>query len=267
MRLLTQEARQVARTLTVAAEAPEELSSWTYLLTQCRVIPKYLALVVVPSGFTVDHDVPMERGLSAASAAGMLLLLALAGAGLYAATRWPLVGFGILWMFVALSVESSIFPIRDVMNEHRMYLAMPGLALVAGVGFAALLRRQRIVAVVVGAAVAVLLAGLTIARNEVWATQLSLWREALEQSPDKARVHVNFGTALHLSGDVKQAVKHYCEALRLDPTNRRAESNINVALDDLLETDGDVEMEIASTGPNGEMELVPRHPCPPRKQK
>jgi Flp pilus assembly protein TadD len=76
-------------------------------------------------------------------------------------------------------------------------------------------------------------------------------------------VHVNYGTALHLKGDVKQAVKHYCEALRLEPDNRRAESNINIALDALMESD-EIDMDIATAGPNGEMELVPRHPCPPK---
>lgn len=266
MRLLTQQARDVVRTLTVAAEAGEGLSPATYLLTQLRVIPRYFGFVVVPLGLTIDHDVATEHSLTAGSAAGLALLLALLLIGLYATLRWPLLGFGILWTFVALSIESSVFPIRDVMNEHRMYLAMPGIALLAGVAFAYVWSRQQSLALVLGGAIAIALVGLTLARNQVWATQLSLWREALARSPNKARPHVNYGTALHLQGDVKQALKHYCEALRLEPDNRRADSNINVALEDLMASDesDDLEMEIATTGPEGEMELVPRHPCPPK---
>lgn len=265
-RLVTQPARDVVRSLVLAAEVPEELTPLTYLLTQFRVIPRYIGLVVVPAGLTIDHDVPTELTLTAGSAAGMTLLLGLLLLGVYTAARWPLAGFGILWTFVALSIESSIFPIRDVMNEHRMYLAMPGIALIAGVGFAHLRARQRALAVTFGGAVVAVLVGLTLARNQVWATQLSLWGEALERSPSKARVHVNYGTALHLKGEVKQAMKHYCEALRLEPDNRQAESNINVALDDLMEAD-EVDMEISTTGPDGEMELVPHHPCPPKRKK
>jgi hypothetical protein len=260
---LTQPAGDVVRTLTAAAELPEGLSPSTYLLIQLQVVPRYFGLVLFPMGLTVDHDIPIERTLTGSAVAGLLLLLAIAALGGYATIHWPLVGFGILWVFVALSIESSIFPIRDVMNEHRMYLAMPGIGVLAGIAFARLWSWQRALALAAGGGITVVLVCLTVARNQVWATQLSLWGEALERSPRKARVHVNYGTALHLKGDVQQAVQHYCEALRLEPGNRRAESNINVALDDLMEWD-EVDMEIAAVGPDGEMELVPRHPCPPR---
>jgi hypothetical protein len=262
--MLAEQTRDVGRTLILAAELPEGFTPATYLFTQFRVVPRYWGLVVVPRGLTIDHDVALERTLTLDAVAGMLFLLGLALLGLYATRRWPLVGFGILWTFVALSVESSVFPIRDVMNEHRMYLAMPGIALMAGIGFAWIWSRQRAVATAAGGALAIALVVLTVLRNQVWATQLSLWQEALERSPNKARVHVNYGTALHLRGEVKQAVKQYCEALRLEPDNPRAESNITIALNDLMDSDSDeVDMEIRATGPDGEMELVPRHPCPP----
>ncbi len=46
-----------------------------------------------------------------------------------------LIGFGILWFFITLSVESSIIPIPMVIDEYRVYLPSVGffLALVAGV--------------------------------------------------------------------------------------------------------------------------------------
>ena len=36
--------------------------------------------------------------------------------------------FGIFWIFITLSVESSVIPIADVIFEHRMYLPMAGVA-------------------------------------------------------------------------------------------------------------------------------------------
>ena len=99
--------------------------------------------------------------------------------GLYAARRAPLIGFGLLWIFVALSVESSFFPIRDVMNEHRVYLAMPGAALVLAFLLVQLQRMWPPLAVGIGAAVVVVLTGLTIARNEKWQSAQALWQDAL----------------------------------------------------------------------------------------
>jgi hypothetical protein len=51
----------------------------------------------------------------------------------------------ILWYFVALAAESTIFPLAEPVNEHRPYLAMLGLGTVAALALwqlgAALARR------------------------------------------------------------------------------------------------------------------------------
>src|SRR5215470_2683061 len=156
-------------------------------MTQSVVVPRYLALVAFPYGFNVDHDIAVERQLSPSVVGGALFLTALLAFALYAIRRWPLMGFGIAWCFSTLSVESSVLPIRDVMVEHRMYLAMPGIGLVVAYGFAWLLVRRRGVAVAAGVVALTLLAVLTVLRNEVWRTPLALWTDALSKSPNKAR--------------------------------------------------------------------------------
>jgi hypothetical protein len=115
----------LGRLLLFRANPDGEVTALDYLRTQCVVIPRYLRLVVLPWGFNVDHDVALQPALSPAVSAGLALLGALLAFGVYAVRRWPVTGFGILWCFAAWSVESSVLPIRDVMVEHRMYLAMP----------------------------------------------------------------------------------------------------------------------------------------------
>jgi hypothetical protein len=256
----TESAPSLMQQLTQAAEPSGTISSIDYFLTQCTVIPRYLRLVVGPWGFTIDHDVALAHGPSPAVAAGFLLLAALLGFGLYAARRRPVVGFGILWFFVALSVESSVFPIRDVMNEHRMYLAMPGVALVAASLFIAAVQWRPAVSFALGGAVAALLCALTFARNQVWQTQLSLWTDALEKSPHKARVHANVGTALQLDGRLDEAIPHYCRALEIDPKNARAHYHLEVILEQKAD-EGSVPMDVESVGADGSVVLVPRNPC------
>ena len=143
-----------------------------------------------------------------------------------------MVGYGLLWIFVALSVESSVLPISDVMMEHRMYLAMPGIGAPRG-------RRLRRScprgcrgshgSAAVGLAAALI--ALTFARNLVWQSPVTLWLDAAEKSPRKARVQVNYGVALHGAGRLDAAARQYCRAIALDPSLSLAEENLELALD------------------------------------
>lgn len=263
---LAQQTQDLVYMLVHRASRGSPISTIDYLLTQAVVIPRYLGLVVVPWGFNIEHDVPVVSGLSLPVLAGFVLLVALLACGLYALRRAPVAGFGILWLFIALSVESSVLPIRDVMVEHRMYLAMPGVALLAGWTFASALRRRRSVALAAAASCVLLLVSLTFARNEVWRTPLGLWRDALAKSPNKARVHANVGTALYDLGRLDEAIAEYCQALALDPTHLRAQSNLETALDEQLEKMVDEGQEIeAVIGPDGSFQMVRPDPCRPAK--
>ncbi|MBX3028375.1 hypothetical protein KF840_26075 [bacterium] len=201
-----------------------------YLLTQLTVIPGYLRLVVLPWGLNLDHDVPLATGWTSSAMAGLALLAALFAIGLLAARRAPLIGFGILWIFIALSVESSVLPIIDVMMEHRMYLAMPGVGLIAGAAFAGWsVRWPRVTRAAVGG-IAIALVSLTFARNLVWQSPLSLWLDAAEKSPRKGRVLVNYGVSLHGAGQLMAAARQYCRAMALDPGLTLAGENLELAL-------------------------------------
>ena len=203
----------------------------SYALTQLLVLPRYLGLLLVPVGLNIDHDVPAATTLSPPVLAGLLFLLVLAAAGVWAARRFPLIGFAILWFFIAQSVESSFLPIDDVMMEHRMYLAMPGLSLAIAATYGAAQRRWPRSGRLAGAAIAALLVALTFARNQVWQTPLSLWSDAARKSPHKARVQVNLGVAYHAEDRLDEAIRHYCAALRIDPHIALARDNIEIALE------------------------------------
>ena len=165
--------------------------------------------------------------------AGLGVLAALFVAGLSTARRAPAIGFGILWIFVALSVESSVLPISDVIMEHRMYLAMPGVGIAAGAAFAWLAERSPALAGASVGLLAVALVGLTFARNLVWQSPVSLWLDAAEKSPGKGRVLVNYGVALHGAGQLDAAARQYCRAIALDPELTLAHDNLELALDQM----------------------------------
>lgn len=252
------------RAMIFRAEGSGRVSAIQYLLTQCIVVPRYLRMAIAPYGLNVDHDVRVVRELSVSVLAGAALLLALAGFGIYANKHWPLVAFGILWIFVALSVESSVLPIRDPMVEHRMYLAMPGIALVAAVGFLWLQARIPAVAYIAGIACVTSLVVMTFMRNQVWQTPISLWGDSVEKAPDKARPHVNLATALYQKDQIDQAIAHFCWARRLDPSNTQVQANLSALAEQQMEKEmaaGKMVFLGGRVGEDGNLELEPRDPC------
>jgi protein O-mannosyl-transferase len=251
-------------TLRKAAD-PSMASPIDYFLTQCIVIPRYLLLVFLPSGFTVDPDIAVAHGFSGHVLLGLGFLMLLLAFGIHITRRCPVLGFGILWFFVALSVESSFLPINDVMAEHRMYLAMPGVAFAVAALFALSLRRSPALTTAAGATVVVTLAVLTFARNEVWRSPVSLWQDAVTKSPRKVRPQINLGVALHEKGQLDEAIQHYCEALKIDPENKPAAANIDLALEEKLES-GDVDLDLF-VAKDGVAEVTPVHPCPPAGER
>jgi tetratricopeptide (TPR) repeat protein len=210
-----------------------------YALTQLRVVARYLQLLVLPVGQNIDHAVTLSRSLlePRALAGAALHATLLFGAALaFARARrgaplWRLVGLGVLWFYATLLVESSFIPIADLMYEHRVYLPSFGAflavaALLAGVP--ALSSRRAWTAATL--ALALPLAALTVARNRVWASELSLWADAAAKSPHKSRSLNNLGGALFQRGDPRGALAWYERALEADPDNLKVYFNAGEAL-------------------------------------
>jgi tetratricopeptide (TPR) repeat protein len=220
---------------TDAGFAVPGLGPWRYLLTQARVIPGYLALLVRPGALSAEHDVVPSAGLlapaSTLAGAVAVIALALAAAGaLVWARRKPreypgapslrVAGLGVLWFLVALAPTSSLLPLAEPAAEPRLYLAVWGaaaaVAALAGLAARALPPRARVPALALaGAAAGLTLAGQLRGRAELWGNPVALWRDAAGKSPGKPRVHVNLGAELARAGDLDGALAAFRHALSL----------------------------------------------------
>jgi cytochrome c-type biogenesis protein CcmH/NrfG len=202
-----------------------------YLLTQFRVVVTYLRLLIVPVGQNIDPDYPLHRSIDLEVAASALLLAALLGAGVWLAVRGRrgagpntlVAGFGIVFFFLALLVESSVIPITDLMQEHRVYLPSVGAFMAAGAGVTALRERlggrsRRLVPASVAVA-ALVLASATWMRNEVWSSAVTLWEDAARKSPSKLRPLLNLANALEESGQPDAALQVSLRGLRMTPSH------------------------------------------------
>ncbi len=99
-----------------------------YLSIQSYAFWRYLALVVVPRGFTVDHDfelIPHVAGYVA-----LVGVAALAVVGVWARRVTPVMGFGVFWILICF-LPRLLIRIPEFFNEHQMYTAMFGVSLLA----------------------------------------------------------------------------------------------------------------------------------------
>jgi hypothetical protein len=213
-------------------------SRLSYAATQPGVVVRYLRLLLWPVGQNLDHDVPLEPGFGSPAVLASLLLLLALGLGalaLLSRRRGPgarIAGAGGLFFFLALSVESSVVPLADTMFEHRLYLPMLGVALVAAGALDSAWRawpeRQRWLSG--GAAVWIAALGVaTVARNHVWRSGVSLWSDVAEKSPRKPRAHYNLAEALRNAGDVEGAIREWSRTLELDPRHSLAANQLGSA--------------------------------------
>jgi CBS domain-containing protein len=230
----------------VAARAPlgpegrvpsgfSETSEYTrgeYALAQVVVVNRYLQLFALPAGQQLDPHVPLPSPWSRRVTRGAMLLALLPLVALTRARRWPLAAIGLLWFVITVAPESSVIPIRDLMNEHRAYLPMAGLCWLVAAGIAGVagtdFPQLRYAGLAVFAAIVVALAFATRERNEVWRSERALWEDSARKSPGSARAQNNFGLALLSDGDAAGAEAAFRAAIEAEPRHVYARANLGM---------------------------------------
>jgi protein O-mannosyl-transferase len=194
---------RVIYALAVTPHAPAGMQAgitpWHYFLAQGVVVWRYLRLLVIPFGFTVDPEIAVPSVVVGLAAWAALLLTPMVSA-LGKVRYWLTAGV------VLLVPSSSIFPAADLAADRRMYLPMFAFA----VAIALLLERMNW-----RWAVVAVFAALSVVRTQVWMSDERLWREAVEAAPDKVRPKIQ----LSRSVPPAEGLALLQDARRLAPNN------------------------------------------------
>lgn len=200
-----------------------------YLLTQFKVAMTYLRLLFFPVGQNLDYDYRIATSLFEPavfiSVIGLILIGWLA-LRLFKTER--LMSFGILWFFIAISAQSSIFPLADVIYEHRLYLACYGFSVFLCIAIYRILKIPKAYKAVMGVIVFLLMV-TTCSRNMLWGDSVAFMQDVVAKSPNKARPHNNLGFIYFTLGDFVQAENEYSKAIALDPGYFVAYNNLGMA--------------------------------------
>jgi len=197
-----------------------------YLLSQFPAIARYLRLSFWPGSLTFDYGFNWsELSAGAIPPAAVVLLL---GAGtIFALQRRPAAGFLGAWFFAILAPTSFVPGTTQIIVEHRMYLPLAAVAALSSCTAWALLGRRSLPLLAAAAAV---LGWLTLERNRVYRTELSLWSDTVAKSPASILGHNNLGHALFQAGRNEEAQREFEAVLALNPGYPEGHYNFGSAL-------------------------------------
>jgi len=211
-----------------------------YLITQPYVTLLYFKTFFWPSGLSADYDLnPFTTTNDPRFWAGLAFVILVTVCAIATArfTKTRVIGFGLLWFLVTL-LTTSLFPLAEVMNDHRTFLPYIGLA-IAMAGAAALLvarldqQRSWVKITATGAVVLFLCANAyaTFQRNKVWKSEETLWHDVVIKSPGNARGLMNYGNTLMAKGDFAGALDYFHRAQQFTPQYSVLLINLAIAED------------------------------------
>ena len=224
----------------------KDLSRYTYLMTQFRVIITYMRLLILPVNQIFEYDFPLSKSLFEPSTfISVLFILSTLVFTIHLYVQSlkkdnglrKIISFGILWFFITLSIESSIISIKDVIFEHRLYLPSVGFILSATTslfyGFGYLEKRlnrplwNHVLATVIIAAF--VLSFATYKRNILWSDSYLMHLDNVNKAPNRAVPHNNLGNAYNSKGQYDRAIEDFKKAIALDPNLVLAYNNRGIA--------------------------------------
>lgn len=216
-----------SRSMTPSHWSSGATDPWHYLLTQPYVILHYFNNFILPFNLVVDTDWTMvNRMFDDRVIIGVLFLGILGYLIFKTSNKHRPVTFGLLWFLLALLPTSSIFPLSEVLNDHRPFFPYIGLIIVFTYLIGLLwtnIKHQQFtkyyqVLIISGmAAMLVLHAYGTHERNKVWSSAETLWKDATVKAPNNGRVWMNYGNTQLDKMNLEEAEIAYGKAQNLWP--------------------------------------------------
>lgn len=173
------------------------------LLTEPRILIFYLSQLFYPvvTRLSITHDIEISTSLLNpwTTLPSILLILLLLVVACWQYRKRPLISFAIFFFFINHIIESTIISL-ELIFEHRNYLPSLFLFLPLAAGIKYGLNfyhdHKRSMYFIISGSLAFLLIFLgfgTYTRNMTWASEKTLWQDAMEKAPQSARPKQNLG--------------------------------------------------------------------------
>jgi tetratricopeptide (TPR) repeat protein len=199
---------------------------WEHGLTQFEAVSRYLWLSFWPHPLVFDYG--PQRIAGARDVVPYLIPVA-AVAWLTVRGFWQrtALGFAGVWFFAILAPTSIIPGPTQMTVEHRMYLPLAAVLAVTVITLHRLAGRRVLWG---GVAVAAVFAGLTIARNRDYRTELALWEDTMKKRPDNPVAVGAYGATLMKENRLTEARAALERAAQLGPWYWDIQGNLGSVL-------------------------------------
>ncbi len=245
------------------------VSAREYILIQPFVWLRYFISFLLPVRLSVNTEleggVGPLGGLNVETIAGFLFFAALIAVVIFTARRERLrpISFGFAWFAIAL-LPTSLFPLGEIENGHRLFFAFVGLVLAVTWALALALEAYRTRGASRSALRGIVATGIlalcwyaygTHVRNEVWRSDESLWYDAIQKNPHISRNFLIYGISEMEKGNYAVAMDSFRRAAAIDPDDWAVESNLGIASGEIgqpVEAERHLERSIALAPTNAE---------------
>ncbi len=224
-----------------------------FFISQFKVVLHYLFMFVWPFSISVEYDWKLVHSFFAPDCILPLMILLI---GAWYITRLlyrnptSIIGFAVLWFFIAIAPRSSIIPSSELLADYKTYLGSIGIlfliaaGLVKGIQLAfeylqtIHIRLPQTHAHLIGLTLLFIPLGfLTYQRNKVWSSAEKFWTNIIKNAPLKARAYNNLGVALSEQGRMQESVPLYKKAISMDRYYPDPWNNLAVAYSTLNKLD------------------------------
>jgi tetratricopeptide (TPR) repeat protein len=224
--------------MTPKSYTPSILLASAYRLAQPLVLMRYCASMFLPIHLNVDTDLAASSTVTFGVALGIGFLAMLLACIWFTARRTSTrpIGFGLLWFLIA-SLPTSLYPLSEVENDHRMFFPFVGLVLAVAASLVLIVERffrtvgsprARQVAIALSVVLLACYAYGTCRRNLVWRTDESLWLDDVKKCPHNGRGLMNYGLIQMAQGAYPAALDYFQRALQYTPNYPTLEINLGV---------------------------------------
>jgi protein O-mannosyl-transferase len=193
------------------------------ILTQMEVWLRYIWLWFVPYPQTIYHHVPDATVISLRTGFIATCWLSTIFFSWRLSRNNQLARFALVAAIIVLLPSSSFAPLKENMAEHRSYQF--GLFLLIYV-FSYL--HHKLAANLI-AIIAVILTSVTHIRNTVWSSEVLLWKEATDHSPEVAQVWYGLGDSHRFAKQFEEALTAFHTCTELDPMYLDCWNNLGIS--------------------------------------
>ena len=191
-----------------------DINRLDYFRSQVGIIFHYITQFIYPNSLRLEYDWDVVRDWNIATVLFTCFHLVIVILAIIYRKKNTLLAFGVLFYYLAHSIESSFLPIKDIVFEHRTYLPNVGLV-IACIALLNLFVKDKLRYLFL--LFPVLIAGITVTKLRVdeWGNKEKFYLNEIKHSPKNARAYTALAAAFQDNGNCAKAIGYYSHAIAL----------------------------------------------------